>query len=254
MRRRRTQQMGFCIIFVLCFAALALWILDPSLENSNTPAWRPLQGRLTGLAYAPWPEPRAISGKSARAKARKLRERLQTAAADGGPLVGARGTALLRLQRGDLEGAIYQIERALALTPSPDSDLVSDLSALYLERSTRPEHAFEAVLALDSLSRLPRDRATQAFNLALALERFGMQAAAERAWRDASRLEPGSPWAIEASERARLLAVPPLEAVWSTWHERLLAGQGVTDREVADWALRLPGVLYDTALYDLLGR
>lgn len=252
---RHTQQVRLFVFFVLCSAALALWVSNHMLESANAPAWRPVQGRLTGLAYAPWPEPRAVSGKAARARARKLAERLKAVAADGEPLAGARGTAMLHLQRGGLEEAVHQIERSMALTPSPGPDLASDLSALYLERSTRPEHAFEAVLALDSLSRLPRDRgAAEAFNLALALQRFGMRAAAERAFQDAARLEPGSPWATEAIERADLLAAPPLETVWSTWRERLLAGQAVTDGEVADWVLRLPGILYDTALYDLLGR
>jgi CHAT domain-containing protein len=250
----RTHQARFCVILALSFAALVPPALDPKFENADTPAWRPVQGRLTGLDYAPWPEPWAGSGKAALATARQLTERLQAAAAGGGPLAGARGAAMLHLQRGNLGEVVHQVERAMALTPFPDPDLASDLSALYLERSTKPEHAFDAVLALDSLARLPHDRAAQSFNLALALQHFGMRAAAERAWRDAARLEPGSPWATEATGQARLLATPPLETVWGTWRERLLAGQPVTGREIDDWALRLPGVLYDTVLYDLLGR
>lgn len=234
--------------------ALALPASDPRVKTKDAPAWRPLHGRLSGLGYAPWLGPQVVSRKAAVAMARELTRRLQAASSGWEPVAEARSVALLHLQRGNLKQAIHQVEHAMALTTSPDPDLVSDLSALYLARSTRPEHAFDAVLALDALAQLPHARATQSFNLALALQRFGLRAAAARAWREAARLELGSPWAAEAAEQARLLAAPPLEAMWSAWHGRVLSGQPVTSREVDDWARRLPGVLYDSVLYDLLGR
>ena len=237
-----------------CALAVHAAPVDQSANGEHREArrWRPVAGRLSALEHTPWLGP-ATPAVITIGAAMDLARAVDSAADLEEALSGERGAALLHLQRNDLDAAIRSLERAAALTPTPDPDLLSDLAALYLERSAQAEHAFDAVKALDTLVQLPVERPTVAFNLALALERFGLRAAAVRAWRDVERLEPGSAWGAEAASRALAVDEPPFEVAWAAWRNQVRAGGPVAAADADRWAERLPGEFFDMVLYDLLG-
>ncbi len=88
---------------------------------------------------------------------------------------------------------------------------LTDLAAALIVRAERkrsPRDLLEAIESADRALELePRDAAAR-FDLALALERFGIDAEAERAWKMFLEIDSTSGWATEAKRHRR----PPAEA------------------------------------------
>ncbi len=83
-----------------------------------------------------------------------------------------------------------------------------DLSAAYLERAERRDTPRDLMEAAEAAERaLARDpgNASARFNLALALDRFGLVDAAIQAWTGFLEVEPASGWAAEARRRVGVL-------------------------------------------------
>lgn len=159
----------------------------------------------------------------------------------------------------------------LADRPAP---VLADLAAAHLVRAERmqtPRDLLEAVEAADRAVELEPRNPAALFNLALALDRLGLDGEAARAWREYRMVDSTSGWAVEAERRARALEVayappsPPaagasaaeIEAYaarapqearllgWDRllgeWGEAVLAGDSVRAEE----KLRLAGAIGD---------
>lgn len=88
-----------------------------------------------------------------------------------------------------------------------------DLSAAYLVRAERTQSARDLLVAADvarqALAVEPRNP-TARFNLALALDRYGLHGQAAEAWEQYLMVDSGSGWAQEARDRVRALAARPV--------------------------------------------
>ncbi|MDQ3308630.1 MAG: CHAT domain-containing protein [Gemmatimonadota bacterium] len=111
-----------------------------------------------------------------------------------------------------LERSISYLQTASRLSSRP-APVLADLAAAYLvraEANQTPRDLLEAVeAAAQALERQPRN-GTARFNLALALDRLGLEGQTARAWREFLAMDSTSKWADEARLRLRAAAsVPP---------------------------------------------
>jgi CHAT domain-containing protein/tetratricopeptide (TPR) repeat protein len=166
---------------------------------------RPLEGRVTGLAYAPFPKCPTPS-LDRREVIAQLRRRSTTLSAK----------ALLQIVARNWEAAASLLRAASTeMVPSaaaPDrARLESDLAAVALARSSRDDDPYELTFALAAANRAIRldHRLPEAyFNLALAEERLFLIGHASADWQRYLKLDPRSPWAAEAERHiARLAAL-----------------------------------------------
>lgn len=108
---------------------------------------------------------------------------------------------------GELQESISQLQTASRLTDQPAPVLV-DLAAAYLVRAERTQSTRDLLQALETAEQAvrldPRSQAAS-FNLALAMDRLGLDGQAEKEWRHYLELDRGSPWAEEATLRLRQL-------------------------------------------------
>lgn len=111
-----------------------------------------------------------------------------------------------------LDAAIERLMKARRLSTAPVPVLV-DLSAAYLVRADRTQNPIDLLRGLDfgyqALAREPlNDRAR--FNVALALQAFGLDEQAALEWKAFLALDSRSRWADEARERMGKLIPPPI--------------------------------------------
>jgi len=111
----------------------------------------------------------------------------------------------------------------------------TDLAAVLLVRAERhqtPRDLVEAIEVADlALELEPRNEAAR-FNLALGLERLGLDGQAQRAWKAFLEIDSTSRWAEEARRRAR----PPVEAP----EPPVPPGIGATNSEIAAYVEAAP--------------
>ncbi len=126
------------------------------------------------------------------------------AAAHGNPTAAnlhAFGVAQLLL--GQHQNAVESLERAVESSPAR-ADILSDLSAAYLERARVTSAAEDWPKALATAEKAiranPNDLSAW-FNRACAIESFGVSSAGREAWNDYLQRDSQSPWATEARER-----------------------------------------------------
>jgi len=107
-------------------------------------------------------------------------------------------------QRIPLERSIRYLRTAARLADRP-APVLTDLAAALLVRAERqqtPRDLFEAVEAADRALHLePRSPAAR-FNLALGLDRLGLDGQAERAWKEYLDVDSTSDWAREVRQRS----------------------------------------------------
>lgn len=176
---------------------------------------RPVEARITGLAYAPWTVTRGDAPPPADPTARDYAERLLLDAARERPGPAA-SHALGRLYlaerkydralqlfeealRADADNAQLHNDLGVALFEKGRSAEADDASAQDLEALARSvEHFTRAAELDDSLSEAR-------FNRALAYEHMMLRREAEEAWREYLRRDPDSPWAEEARRHLKRL-------------------------------------------------
>jgi len=138
--------------------------------------------------------------------------------------------------------AISSLQRLAELDRNSAAVLV-DLSAAHLRRAERRGTArdlLEAVGAAEhALDGAPRNAAAR-FNLALALDRFGLVDAAIQAWRAFLEVEPGSAWSEEARHRMAVLEgvtapVRPLARSASAANVEAYARKAPQDARLLAW-------------------
>lgn len=197
--------------------ALALLGWAPAERIQPFANLRPSPGRFVGLAYQP------LSQSMPPEKARAIRK--ETVRLDQHPYDDRRPGVLrtksiYTLAASQADPAADWLEEAVASTEGSEQALLrSDLAAVLLARSwsegqghpgffPRGDDLFQAAeLAAEALEVVPDLREAQ-FNLALALEEIGLVETSKGEWRKYLTLDAGSPWAEEAREHLRRLAIP----------------------------------------------
>jgi CHAT domain-containing protein len=162
---------------------------------------RPAEGRLVGMAWAPY------RGRSERRA--PMRRRLAATPAAGSS-AAARRSAATALREADPDRAIRELQAAVNQAPR-DASLWSDLAAACLARAEAGSDPYDLVLALAAAARaVEREPGLLAarFNLALALERFPLRAQAIREWEAVRRQERDPGWLQEATAHLAALVQP----------------------------------------------
>jgi tetratricopeptide (TPR) repeat protein len=111
------------------------------------------------------------------------------------------------LLQGNHDIAVQAFDRALAAAPNPElrAAVANDLSAALLARAAWKGTAGDALRARQITEGLPLDDPAVAWNRAIAAEQLGDNAAASARWDEYLRVDPSSPWAEEARQRAARL-------------------------------------------------
>ncbi|HEU4457244.1 MAG TPA: CHAT domain-containing protein, partial [Longimicrobium sp.] len=186
-------------------------------------------------------------------RAISLATRAARAAETTGDLEARRAVALLDLLGNvevgkRLQGAIASLETAARLADRP-APVLADLAAAYIVRAERTQGVRNLLQAAETAGEAvaaePGNLAAR-YNLALALDRIGLDGEAAGAWRGYLRADSTSGWAREARERLRSLKV----AVSAPRRP----APGASRAEAAAYATRSP---HDARLYGwdvLLGR
>jgi CHAT domain-containing protein len=159
---------------------------------------RAIQGRLSGVPYAPFSRDRNGTSVDLRRNARAVRK----ASEEGSP------QALVDLALLEIfarrPGHSLSLLRLARKKDGADASLLSDIAAVHLGISERedPLRGLRALAATEEALHLDGTRIEARFNRALALEDLGFAAAARKAWRDYLAADARSAWSTEA--RARL--------------------------------------------------
>ncbi len=161
-------------------------------------ARRPIEGRLSGMGYAPY-EPGSPQGSmyaSRRALRTLLGNKSEIAPAD---------LAILEFLTGNVDDGIENLEKACR-AERLEAQCLTDLSALYLARSGRDD----LIRALKASSRALESGAflEALYNQALCLQRLSLVSSARAAWLRYLHRDPDSSWADEA--RHHLQRLPEL--------------------------------------------
>ena len=178
---------------------------------------RPVETRLTALAWAPYRGP--LRAGDAPEDARRLQ--LAGAAGDAvarandDPTAEAQWTAgIALLLVGETENALNRLRLAVASAPK-DAAMWSDLAAALDGAAVRLErkslHA-EALAAADRALGVDASYPAALFNRALILEHLGLNAEARKAWDRYLAVDASSPWANEARQHLRRLPASTGEA------------------------------------------
>ncbi|HEX5869150.1 MAG TPA: CHAT domain-containing protein, partial [Longimicrobium sp.] len=110
-----------------------------------------------------------------------------------------------------LQRVIESLETAARLADRP-APVLADLAAARIERAEHTQRLhdlLEAVEIADSALMLEPRNPTALFNVALGLERLGLDGEADQAWARYLEVDASSGWAHEATRRRRELARPP---------------------------------------------
>lgn len=169
----------------------------------------PVEGRLHGFPHARFEAPRG--GEATYDDGAELRAIARMVAEDPDlprDAVGLHARGVAELLRGNPRAAIIHIAGAGHRSPREPvywSDLA--VARIALARAEGGDAPLQAAIAdADRALALDARDVTALFNRAVARERLGMREEAVVDFRRAAALEPGSPWAEEASARARDLS------------------------------------------------
>ncbi len=164
---------------------------------------RPVDGRLSGFAYAPPPSiHRGGSDRQASPEVRIAAAAVETEAAGRVSPAQRRELGVAFLAVGDLDRAIAALETAI--NRMPDADAYNDLSAAYFTRAMRTGRASDLTNALTAARRarqLRPDSQAAWFNEALILDDAGRRDEAQAAMAAYLKLDATSAWARELRER-----------------------------------------------------
>lgn len=159
---------------------------------------RPVEGRITGLDYAP------LGDSTARQPSTLMkmkRDEITSLMEDKS------GQAIVALIDGNAASAVSILEQLRSQHPT-DAEIASDLSAAYLALARKMEEPYFILKALDTVEAAidnPRVLPEAQFNQALALEALALNSEAMAAWSAYLVLDATSGWASEAARRLQAL-------------------------------------------------
>lgn len=176
-----------------------------------------MEGRLAGIAAAPYDAAAPLRQREALAAARRqVSARLATAPSADALTDAAR----IEIAEHRWQEAARLLTAAVAMAPAGPAGAaaLNDLAVVQLEEARveqRPRLLIAALAAIERAASLPAGRDV-AFNRALILERCGLVEHARAAWQRYLDAEPDAAWAAEARSHLRALAGGPPRA----WADR----------------------------------
>jgi hypothetical protein len=243
---RRERWLGIALAAVLAAVACAAFVGRSSelrarigpmrsvVRAAGNLQWRAVEGRLAG-GFPHLPLRRRVRGVPAGEVPAQIwiaidttLQRIGEATAAGRHAAGVGLLVAGRPEKGveSLERSLLQATGAADVTDafrsSRDPELLSDLSAAYLDRK-RPDNAADAFQALEAAERAWRLRQSPeiAWNRALAREALHIRSASLLAWNNYLSLDPDSKWAAEAEEHVRRLRAPSQAQRWKVVQPRI---------------------------------
>ncbi len=202
--------LGWIVFSYRSDTQLVTQMLDHAYKNE-----RPLESRISNLAYAPYNVTRG--GKAPLTDQRELdaAERISAPSAAGGDTAASlQNAGRVYLVKENFDQAIVQFEKARDLAPA-NAEIYSDLGAALLEKSKTLEKNDNGKSlelkskALETLSKaveLAPGLLAARFNKALCLQRLKMNPEAKNAWEEYIKLDPSSRWTKEAERNLELLS------------------------------------------------
>lgn len=240
--RGRRRALGGAAMLALAVAGLAgtlWWLLSPPSPGIDDPqrlalarslaseANRVVDGRISGLAYAPPPVlTRGVVPPAPSPEVRIAAARIDKRARDedSSRNRAALGVAYLALR--DWDRAVEALEDA-AQREASSPDILNDLAAAYLARAAqagRVEDWVHGLAAAERSMALDPARPEPLFNRAIALRGLHLPFEEAEGWRRFQALERSGGWSAEASGRLRELADyphPPASEDNQTLRERI---------------------------------
>lgn len=248
-RKRRGSRIK--VVVIVATIALLIIALSPALRSrsclSRTPVTqmvraaaslssRPIDGRLSGgFAYKPLAKSSAAAGLP---NASHLAISLAATHLERSN-VHELGVAFLLT--GKYDAAVHALEEATGREPR-NASVLNDLSVAYLARGNARHHVDDYAAALDSAEcawRLTRS-SEAAWNRAVALQAFGLDTVAERAWKMFLGIEPDSDWRREAEQRRAAFQQPTPADEWRRVESRMAQWDGANESDVRDAIARFP--------------
>src|SRR6185369_9543993 len=179
---------------------------------------RPVEARVSQLAYAPFDETRGNESPTVNTFELNRAERLLSDAANKRDAASYHGLGKFYLLQKDPSKAIEYLEQAQKADTS-NPEIYADLGAAYLEKGKRELEeeptSPNAGKGLEDLGRslehlkqaleLKPDLLEALFNRALVHHQQGLYGLAEADWRSYLEKDPNSAWANEANQRLKLL-------------------------------------------------
>ncbi len=204
-------------VIVACAFSLWVWWQRSPVQTGMTalrqsyPISRPIEARITGaFPYKPYEPTRGESTDNRELNRDQLTYALTqlTAAVASQPSADAHHTlGRLYLLTRDFKQAEEQLTSALNYSKR-NARIHADLAALYYERSKFEEPSSLLIKAIDHYDNAidiePR-LAEAWFNRALCYQKMALPTKARADWEQYLKLDPDSPWALEARERLKEL-------------------------------------------------
>jgi CHAT domain-containing protein len=218
---RRTGWVALAVAIVAAFAMASILLfgrIDATsrlLRSAASSPERPIEGRLTGVSYAPRkgtiPESDLASLHAVAAAFLSEHDREPHA------------SAVALLLYGKPAEAVDQLERLTKLHAN-DPNVWSDLAAARLQAGSvlnDPRTVALALVASNRALELQPAHEAALFNRALALDALGLRFASADAWRLYVAADPGSAWSNEARQRQAAADQPTREVLWKQDRIRL---------------------------------
>ena len=217
-----------CALIGGLFASSYVASKEPTKPTEFLGPVRPVKGRICGLDFAPYNplHPLLLSPQ----KLKLVRQRSRSIR---GTPSGLREAAAVSLLSSRLIEATEVLENVAG--GGKDARILSDLSAVYLERAQKEGDAHFLILAITANSRaLTRDpKLLEAlFNRALILETAGLYQSARQGWRQYLKRDPYSPWAQEAQAHWWRISRTSLRANWKSERLKLTDADSVGSEQL----------------------
>jgi CHAT domain-containing protein/lipoprotein NlpI len=214
----------FATVLLLFVLAGAYFLLPTETQNISRlldgayKTGRPVETRISGLNYAPYPTSR---GEGAPVVDKKELDSASTLLANsflnGETAENLQNAGRIYLVKGEFDEAIPQFEKAIKMTPG-NARIYNDLGVAYLEKSKPsagnknvPDHDAQTV-ALEQFSKaieLDPSFLEPRFNRAICYQEMKLFGEAKDAWDEYLKHDPDSKWANEARQNLKPLSEPP---------------------------------------------
>lgn len=224
--RRQRAKVSFVILVLLIVlgGGLLVWWLvfyrSPAYKGLRAlqdayRAERPIEARISGLAYAPFANARGAPAVNKETHA--LAEKLLLEAVSSSPSAESRqALGIYYLTEREYDRAIHEFKTALLLEPQ-SAALYSDLGAALLEKGRNEKEGYNLESLAQSLSHLNRALAIDPnnrealFNRALLRKQVILTERAEHDWRSYLEKDSNSLWAEEARQYLNTVEKPIIQ-------------------------------------------
>lgn len=223
-RRPRFGTSSLLAVLVIFAAIAAVIAIRPRIPSHKTQLFaavaalstRPIEARLTSMAYVPLPKTRGSETAIPPSLLRMhgIAGNILSNTNTGTDAVHLRGVA--SLLSGNSADAVRDLESAARTSPA-NASLWADLAGARYEQGRLgdfPELMAGALAAADRAIDIDRRSVVALFNRALALDALHIGYGARRAYSDYLAVDPAGAWANEARERRQALQRETEDAAW----------------------------------------